>query len=201
MPKRDILLVSGVKQGLFTARSTPRFEYEVADARNNSLTPPGRVCGPTHRHLRGNERNSRSPPAHHSEASRVSRVPHQRTETPGRVGVSSVYILRPQVVLKRSQHTRIETNNSQSILENFSLSPTHLDSTTSLPLTSSHYTVVLPLARFARSWPNPKSAGIEDAIRQRRYMFIIRVWRVWVLPGSWPWLPRQPSPIAARTAC
>ena len=108
MPNRDILPVSGVKQGLFTARPTPRLEYEVADARYNSLTPPGRVSGPTHPHLRGNERNSRSPPAHHQKINGVFGVPHLRTEAPGRDGVSSVYILRPQVVLKRSHHTRIE---------------------------------------------------------------------------------------------
>ena len=37
-------------QGLFTARPTPRLEYEVADAQHNSLTPPGNGVGgrPTH---------------------------------------------------------------------------------------------------------------------------------------------------------
>ena len=132
MPNRDILPVSGVKQGLFTARPTPRLEYEVADAQYNSLTPPGRVSGSTHPHLRGNERNSRSPPAHHQKINGVFGVPHPRTETPGRNGVSSVYILRPQVVLKRSHHTRIETAITIKHPRKLSGLSTHLDSTTSL---------------------------------------------------------------------
>ena len=132
MPDWDIVPVSGVKQGLFTARPTPRLEYEVADARNNSLTPPGRVSGPTHPHLRGNERNSHSPPAHHQKINGVFGVPHLSERIlPGR-GRIQVYIPPPQVVLKRYPHTDIET--AISIKHPRKLSPlsTHFDSTTSL---------------------------------------------------------------------
>ena len=92
MPIRDILPGSGVKQGLFTARPTPRLEYEVADARNNSLTPPGNVSGSTHPHLRGNERNSRSPPSHHYEASYDVRCATPRTNSLPVEGGISAYI-------------------------------------------------------------------------------------------------------------
>ena len=112
MPNRDILPVSGVKQGLFTARPTPRLEYEVADARYNSLTPPGRVSGSTHPHLRGNERNLAHRP-HTTRKSMGCSVCHtSRSESyPGR-GRIQVYIPPPQVVLKIYPHTDIETSNT-----------------------------------------------------------------------------------------
>ena len=109
MSNRAILPVSGVKQGLFTARPTPRLEYEVADTQNNSLTPPGRGSGSTHPHLRGNEPNTRSPPAHHQKINGVFGVPHlSERSLPGR-GRIQVYIPPQQAALKRYPHTDIET--------------------------------------------------------------------------------------------
>ena len=113
MPIRDILPGSGVKQGLFTARPTPRLEYEVADARNNSLTPPGNVSGPTHPHLRGNERNSRSPPSHHYEASYDVRCATPRTNSPPVEGRIQVYI-PPSASRTEESTTHCETNTSKA---------------------------------------------------------------------------------------
>ena len=114
MPIWDILPVSGVKQGLFTARPTPRLEYEVADARNNSLTPPGNVSGPTHPHLRGNERNSRSPPSHHYEASYDMRCATPRTNPPPVEGRIQVYI-PPSASRTEESTTHCETKPPASL--------------------------------------------------------------------------------------
>ena len=70
-------------------------------------------------------------------------------------GEIQVYIPPPQVVLKRYLHTDIETNTTQSILENFDSRLRNSILQHLFTLTPPHYTVVLPLARFARSWPNP----------------------------------------------
>ena len=120
MPIWDILPGSGVKQGLFTARPTPRLEYEVADARNNSLTPPGNVSGPTHPHLRGNERNSRSPPSHHYEASYDVRCATPRTNFLPVEGGISAYI-PPSASRTEESTTHCETKppESFSILERY----------------------------------------------------------------------------------
>ena len=72
-----------------------------------------------------------------------------------------IYPLR-KVVLKRYPHTDIETSNPTIAIRPSARFRTCLRTSILrylLTLTPSHYTVVSPLARFARSWPNPNPNG------------------------------------------